>query len=181
MKFLVVFAVVLISASVKAQDEAGTYPNTDGLTNVDPGSLQSPVNAPEVPTESQPPVTEAAPILAPSIIPASNDSFGERVWKTLEKIMNGSETVPMALIRAELARLNRNLYSSFDYKLVLLSDCPELKAVELPRKTLQDLLFGAPAEKAIGDGVLRARNRILTKFGIMLVAKDHVCQNPTSS
>ncbi|KAJ8679370.1 hypothetical protein QAD02_015157 [Eretmocerus hayati] len=168
MKFLVVFAVVLISASAKAQDEssgAGTDPNASGTFNsgdlnsgssspsgVDSGVLPGPADPLAVPTEQQPPVTEVPTTPVPSTTTASNGSFGERIWKMIEEVVSGSETIPMAILRAQIARLNRNLYNIFDYKLVILSDCPELKTVDLgkfAKETTKAILLGENPEKGI--------------------------------
>ncbi|KAJ8679371.1 hypothetical protein QAD02_015158 [Eretmocerus hayati] len=198
MKFLVVFAVVLISASVRAQDAAGTDSSTVAAVDLDkiennvlagfPAEQAGGAKLPEMPLPvTQPETTSQAPTESAQTStaePASEDSIGLRFWHIIERIINGSETVPKAAVKAAVDRLNRSLYDIFDYKLILLSECPEMKNVDLGRfaiNTAEKILKGNNPEQAISDGLLRMRNRILRPFGLMVVAKSFTCPNSSSA
>ncbi|KAJ8670263.1 hypothetical protein QAD02_001522 [Eretmocerus hayati] len=203
MKFLLVCAMVLISASAKAQERADTDPNANGAPNSGDLNLGgssplvtdqvSPVNQP---ASTEPPalIPETQPIQTPAsepeLTPVSTTTevplhtINSDIWELIEKVASGSQTIPMGFVRMEVARLNRRLYNTFDYKLVLLSDCPELKCEDLGTfvlTTAEKVTKGMSLEDAINDGVLRMRKRLLKQFGLTVVSKNHVCQNPTSS
>ncbi|KAJ8679373.1 hypothetical protein QAD02_015160 [Eretmocerus hayati] len=189
MKFLVVFAVVLISASVRAQDGLGNPPVTDQVYQNPPVEqavfTEVPITVvPETQTVQAPAIQQTETIPVSTTTEAPLHTIGTDIWDLIVNVASGTENIPMGIVRMEISRLNRKLYNVFDYKLVLLSDCPVLMNEDLGTiglTTAEKIAKGMSFEDAINDGILRLRKKILKKFGLMLVSKSYECQNPASS
>ncbi|KAJ8679375.1 hypothetical protein QAD02_015162 [Eretmocerus hayati] len=174
---LLVCAAVLISTSVEGQD--GTHvEGEDGLSGwfgfgpwssankltissvmelLSGGTVFSDAS-PSGNIPVQPSLSTESPVRIPgrqttpgiSSTQAPLETIASDFLKLLERVASGTETIPMAFVRMEVERLNRKLYSNFGYKLAILSDCPELKNVDLGipiLSTAKDILHGKDTEK----------------------------------
>ncbi|KAJ8679315.1 hypothetical protein QAD02_015102 [Eretmocerus hayati] len=93
--------------------------------------------------------------------------------EALKSVWNGQKNIPDALASMELKRINKKLYNVFGYKIVRISECPEMKGRDhgkLFLTTLENILTKKmEVNAALADGLLRLRNKVLQYFGLTIV------------